>query len=224
MLIGIDFDNTIAEYDALFSALAQEAGLGPPAGVPSDGGPPESRPSGGAPPESRMALRRRLRGAGPAGETAWRDLQALAYGPRMGGARLFDGVLDFLRAAHEQGAVCAVISHKTRYALQDAERRHDLREAALAWMAAQGLFAAGLLSPDRVFFHEEQAEKIARIGALGCGHFIDDLEEVFNRPDFPPGVTRHLLAADGRTPHLDAAAGPVLTHPSWRSIRRAIFP
>lgn len=209
MLIGIDFDNTIAEYDALFALLAQEAGFGPP---------------DGAAPESRMALRRRLRGAGPAGETAWRDLQALAYGPRMGEARPFDGVLDFLAAARDRGVACAVVSHKTRYALQDVGRRHDLRAAAMAWMEGQGLFAPGLLRPDQVFFHEEQAEKVARIGALGCDHFIDDLEEVFNRPDFPAGVERHLLVADGRTPHLDPAAGAVRTHVSWRSIREAVLP
>lgn len=209
MLIGIDFDNTIAEYDGLFALLAREAGYGP---------------SDGVGPESRMALRRRLRGSGPAGETAWRDLQALAYGPRMAGARLFDGVRDFLDAARDRGVSCAVISHKTRYALQDAERRYDLRAAAMAWMEGQGLFAPGLLSPDRVFFHEEQADKVARIGSMGCDHFIDDLEEVFNRSDFPAGVERHLLATDGRAPHLDPAAGPVRTHGSWRSIREAVLP
>jgi hypothetical protein len=209
MIIGIDFDNTIADYDCLFAELAAEAGV--------------AAPDGTAKRESRMELRRRLRGSGEAGEIAWQELQASAYGPRMGGARVFDGVPAFLSRAHASGAKIYVISHKTRYALRDIEERCDMREASLSWMKEQGLFGGGALAPADVFFHDSREEKVARIAELGCTHFIDDLEEVFNQPEFPADVAGYLLAADGRTPHLKTAGCRVAVHHSWPSIHRDVF-
>jgi hypothetical protein len=73
-----------------------------------------------------------------------------------------------------------------------------LREAALAWMAEQGLFhpeAAGIRH-EHVFFADDRAQKLALIAAIGCTHFIDDLEEVFTDPAFPSGVTKILFSAE----------------------------
>jgi hypothetical protein len=209
--IGIDFDNTIADYDRLFSRLAWEANVGLVA------------PDGNVVDESRMALRRRLRGSGPTGETAWRDLQALAYGPRMDGAFVFEGVRAFLATARAAGAETYVVSHKTRYALQDSERCHDLRASAMAWLDAQGLIGDDGFDRERIFFHETREEKIARILELDCDHFIDDLEEVFNEPAFPAHTTGHLLVADGRQPHLRTHGCHVCVHPTWGAIHATIF-
>ena len=61
--------------------------------------------------------------------------------------------------------------------------RVNLRQAALGWMTAQGFFGtSGFAVPaENVFFESTRAEKLARIAALGCTHFIDDLEEVLDR-------------------------------------------
>jgi hypothetical protein len=90
-----------------------------------------------------------------------------------------------------------IVSHKTRFGHFDPARV-DLREAARGWMTAQGFFRAGRgLPADHVYFEDDREHKLARIAALGCSHFIDDLEEVFADPGFPAGVRRILLAETG---------------------------
>ncbi len=112
-----------------------------------------------------------------------------------------------------------VISHKTEYGHFDPHRV-NLREAALRWMDAAGLFDTPdtALSPEHVLFEATRSGKIARIAASGCRRFIDDLPEIFTDTAFPPDVERHLLAPD--TLH---AAGPFQQHASWYAIAHAIF-
>ena len=76
MRIGVDLDNTIICYDALFHALALERGWIAPA-----------RP---ARPVRKDAVRRAVRLL-PDGDEKWQALQAEAYGPRLASAALFPG-------------------------------------------------------------------------------------------------------------------------------------
>jgi hypothetical protein len=176
--IGVDFDNTLALYDDLFGRLAAERGL------PVDG--PKR--------EIRDAIR-----ALPGGEQQWRELQAAAYGPRIGEASPAAGAREFLAAALGMGAAVAVVSHKTRSAAADPDGP-DLREAALGWLRLHGFFAepVGLRCED-VHFEPTRAAKLQRIAALGCTHFVDDLEETFVEPAFPAGVVRILFSPPGAT-------------------------
>src|SRR5207244_522866 len=75
--IGLDLDNTLVCYDAVFSRLAVERGFIDP----------------GAP-VSKLAVRELLRGSGR--EDAWTELQGAAYGARMCEAEPFPGVLQLL--------------------------------------------------------------------------------------------------------------------------------
>lgn len=211
MLIGMDFDNTIAGYDRLFASLALEAGLF------------ETPPAGG-----KTVLRDALRSRGEEGEVAWQHLQALAYGPRMDGAVLLDGVAAFMATARRYGAGMVVVSHKTRYARRDPERRWDMQQASLAWMERHGFFGPdGLgLTPEQVFFADSRDEKVARIGELGCTHFIDDLEEVLEHPAFPVATRRYRLAPDAAPVPGDGTGTerPFHQFRSWHDIRSTIFP
>lgn len=173
--VGVDFDNTLANYDVVLHRLATERNL-----IPQ--GTPKSKKS------IRDLVRRLERG-----EEKWQRLQAEIYGPSIGLASLFPGALDCLRQWAERGVRVHVISHKTRLAGYDTTGT-DLRQAALGWMEAQGLFRAAVgLSPQRVHFHATRQAKIQCIADLGCQAFIDDLEETFVEPDFPPGVERILF-------------------------------
>jgi hypothetical protein len=204
MRIGIDFDNTIAGYDRLFARLAVEAGV--LAG--SQGG-------------GKRAVRDAVRQSAE-GDVAWQRLQAQAYGARMAEAELIDGVADFLHACRAQGIQTFVVSHKTRHAGYDP-LQIDLHQAALAWMEAQNFFSDGGfgLRRDHVFFEATRAAKIARIRALGLSHFIDDLEEVFAEPAFPPGVAAILFDPAG--PPGAAAALPALRLTHWHEIHQHVF-
>ncbi|HYD70487.1 hypothetical protein [Azospirillum sp.] len=201
MRIGIDFDNTIAGYDAVFALAAREAGLAPAEGTTTKR-------------QVRDAARRR-----PDGERVWMGLQGQVYGRLMPHAALIDGVAMFLRRARAAGATVFVVSHKTEHGHFDPARV-NLREAARAWMEARGFFRAdGFALPrDAVFFEATRADKIARIAALACDHFIDDLEEVLGDPAFPAATRRHLFAPDA-----DPPPGPFTVHRHWSAIAHAIL-
>jgi hypothetical protein len=65
-----------------------------------------------------------------------------------------------------------------------------------------------------VFLEDSKAGKFARIKALGCTHFVDDLPEFLSDPQFPAGVERLLFAPAGAQPR-----GPEVTPcASWAEI------
>jgi hypothetical protein len=199
MRIGIDFDNTLVDYNHVFLDAAKRRGL------------IDTAFNG-----SKRAVRDSIRSL-PDGELAWQRLQGYVYGAGIGGAAMFDCADFFLRSCREKGVDVFVISHKTRFGHHDP-MRVDLRHAALDWMAGRGFFCGnGFGIPvERVFFESSRAAKLERIGAVGCTHFIDDLEEVFGDPGFPAGVLPILFAASG-TLH----AGTVC--PSWQQIAEVLF-
>jgi hypothetical protein len=199
MRIGIDFDNTLIDYDGVFVASARRRGLIGPEG---DG--------------SKRAVRDAIRLL-PEGELTWQRLQGYVYGAGIGGAVPFVGAAEFLARCAAEGVGVFIVSHKTRYGHRDPARI-DLREAARQWMIAQGFLAPerGAIPADHVFFEDDRQKKLARIGALRCTHFIDDLEEVFADPGFPAGVRRILFAPTG-------AACCDVHCTDWLQISTAIF-
>ncbi len=177
MLIGIDFDNTVAGYDRLFTASAEELGL------------LESCAT------SKQGVRDALRAKGEAGEGQWQRLQALVYGQRMAEAELIKGVDVFLERCRAAHIPVRIVSHKTRHSPVD-ETGTDHCAVALRWMENKGFFTeSGLgLRPEQVYFEPTRQAKVARISTLGCSHFIDDLPEVFEEPGFPSDVKAILFA------------------------------
>jgi hypothetical protein len=195
LVLGVDFDNTLAGYDELLLALAAEEGWLDPGSLLHKR-------------EIRDALRRQ-----PGGEQRWQLLQARAYGRRIADAAPLPGAREALALARERGAEIHVVSHKTQYAAADPGGV-DLRDAARAWLDANGFFDEPVgLARDRVHFEPDRGSKLRRIGALGCTHFVDDLEETFLEDAFPPGVERLLLLPNG-----DTAARDVVVCRSWNEI------
>jgi hypothetical protein len=156
----------------------------------------------------------------PDGELAWQRLQGHVYGQGIGAAAMFAGVDLFLRRCRREGHTVFIVSHKTEFANYDPARV-NLREAALGWMEARGFFDPRKYAIARadVFFEDTRAEKLARIAALDCTHFIDDLIEVLADPGFPAGVGRVMFGA----PSDDAPHG-VTPCASWREIAAALLP
>ena len=77
MLLGLDFDNTLIRYDALFHQVALER-----AWIPADT------------PRDKVAVRDYLRSVGR--EDDWTLLQGIVYGTRILDAEPFEGMLDTL--------------------------------------------------------------------------------------------------------------------------------
>jgi hypothetical protein len=202
LLVGIDFDNTIAGYDHVFPVVAESEGVLPPGAATSKA-------------EVRSLLR-----AEAGGETKWMALQGRVYGAHMHRARLIDGVADFLARCRAAGVKVCIVSHKTETGHFDPDRV-NLRDAAMAWMVEQGFFTADGFGLERgdVYFSSTREAKVATIARLGCTHFVDDLEEVFLEPNFPKDVAAYLLAIN-RSP---VPQGPFRAMPDWKSIADAIF-
>jgi hypothetical protein len=201
MLIGVDFDNTIVSYDALFHRVALERGLIP-----------ESLPV------NKTTVRDHLRAAGR--EDAWTEMQGEVYGARMHEAEPFPGVIAFFRDCHERGVPVVIISHKTRHPFRGAQ--HDLHAAARGWLEAHGFFSASgaALPASAVHFELTKANKLARVRAAGCTHFIDDLPELLTDAAFPIGVERLLFDPAS----LHAAAPDLPTVRSWSVLHGRLLP
>jgi hypothetical protein len=167
MIIGVDLDNTIVCYDALFKTVALERGL-----APAD-----------LPPFKRR-VRDHLQESGM--HDLWTQLQGIVYGPRMNQAPPYEGALAFFAHCRRAAVPTYIISHRTPYA--QIGEKHDLYQAARAWLSAHGLF-----DPPFIFFEPTQDQKLARLVEVGCTHFIDDLPEFLNRRDFPATVERILF-------------------------------
>lgn len=195
MHIGIDFDNTIVSYDALFHKVAVEQGA-----VPADT------------PRNKNAVRDRLRHAGR--EPVWTEMQGYVYGARMDEAAAYDGVLEFMAWARDAGLRLSIVSHKTRYPFLGP--RYDLHAAARGWIEHH-LLAGGrtLIDPRRVHFELTKEEKLARVAAEGCDWFIDDLPEILQARDFPGTARPLLFDPDGHHPALAALNRMA----AWRDIR-----
>lgn len=166
MLIGVDFDNTIVSYDALFHRLAVEQDLIPP-----------------EVPVSKEQVRNHLRRSGR--EDAWTELQGYVYGARLCDAAAFPGAIEFFRNCREQDIPVCIISHKTRHPFRGPA--YDLHQAALGWLEQNGFFDPANIGLPRHAVHLETtlAGKLQRIADLPCTHFIDDLPELLGEPAFP---------------------------------------
>ncbi len=202
MLIGIDFDNTLARYDQAFTDAARAHGL-----------------IASLDDLSKLEVRARVRSL-EHGEEKWKALQGEVYGKRMGEAQLMPGADDFLLACKASRVRVVIVSHKTKFGHFDPDRV-NLRQAARSWMEAQEFFdpdGFGVTVSD-IFFEGTRAEKVDRIGSLGCSHFIDDLEEVLLAPGFPDNVDRILFDPDGRT----SDDRGLSRHSDWKSIEHALF-
>lgn len=202
MILGIDFDNTIAGYDELMHELGMESGF-----IDADV------------PKSKRIIRDEIRKL-PDGELLWRGLQVKAYGSRMLEASIFPGAKEFFLFSRHQGIPIFIISHKTEYP-NFGDEKVNLREQAMRWLEAQGFFDEAGIALDRscVYFESTRDEKIRRIRDLKVTHVIDDLEEVFHEPCFPSSVYRILFAPQSASSNTLG----LRSFPSWAAIQAHLF-
>ena len=202
MLIGVDFDNTIAGYDDLFVAIAFEEGLLKCDTV-----------------RTKRHVRDQIREQ-PNGEIKWMRLQSLIYGVHMNRANLIDGCGEFFEFCRNREIQIRIVSHKTEYGHFNTNGV-NLRTAALEWLEKKMFFGSDAygLSVSDVYFESTREEKIKRINSLECTHFVDDLEEVFTDLAFPLTTSGYLLAngAEGVVDDRYAVCD------SWLDIGVAIF-
>jgi len=203
MRIGIDFDNTIACYDGVFHAAALEREL-IPGNLPSD----------------KTSVRDHLRSLGR--DADFTLLQGYVYGSRMQLVNVFPGFVETLQALRAKGHDVFIVSHKTRTPF--AGPAYDLHAAAREFLGARAIVGDGdvQIPAQNVFFELTKEEKVARIAALGCDVFVDDLPEILAMDGYPAGLRAILFDPDD---HYADGAWRDRTferHRSWLQIGAAI--
>jgi len=195
MRIGVDFDNTIVRYEDAFHQAAVERGLIPPTLR-----------------ASKERIRDYLRQQGH--ELKWTELQGYVYGPGMAAAEPYPGVLDCLACWLHAGVAVFIISHKTRFPY--AGPAYDLHAATWRWLERHRFYEPGLGLPrENVFLESTRQEKLHRVAAAGCTHFIDDLPEFLGEPEFPDHVAPILFDPHG----VGHSAGRCKCLQTWADIK-----
>jgi hypothetical protein len=201
--IGIDLDNTIADYDEIFFDIAKKMEY-----VEAEGFLGKSDVKG-------LILR------SSEGDLKWQKLQGQVYGRWMHKAKLFPGFLTFLWISIARGKNVYIISHKSMYGHFDVDRI-PLRDRAYSWIK-NWLFDTNL--PDyfrlneNIFFEETRKQKVERINSIGCDVFIDDLNEVFLEPGFPAETQKILFNKVVPQPHIFEG----VKFNSWTEITKHLF-
>ena len=178
MRIGIDFDNTIVSYDALFHQVALEKQL-----ISSSF------------PKSKLAVRDYLRKNNK--EDLWTLMQGEVYGSRMSDAIAYPGFFKFAKRAQKCGHQIFIVSHKTKQPF--AGPKYDLHQAAKGWINKfMTLNDVAINEYTDAFFEVTKEDKISRIFTLNCDVFIDDLPEILAMQGFPDKTQKILFDADGK--------------------------
>jgi len=200
--IGVDFDNTIADYDLVFEEVAVEMGF-------LDGRNILSKT------EVKNAIISQNDG-----DINWQRLQGQIYGKYMHKASIYPGFIEFLLLAKIRGCKISIVSHKSEFGHFD-DNKISLRTEALKWIINNKLIDSGLykLKEKDIYFETTREEKIQRIIKLGCNLFIDDLEEVFNEKFFPVEVDKYLFDPLNKKKNTENFT----TINSWRSITKLIL-
>lgn len=166
MKIGIDFDNTIADYTGVFYSVALDLGW-----IPKKTG------------NSKAAVKDYFIQHDQ--ERKWTQLQGIVYGKEIHHARPYTYSLEALKKLKEQGHTLYLISHKTRYPI--IGDKVNFHNAATKWLSCNG-FINSTDAPfelKQLFFNETQKEKVIKIKELECDVFIDDLQKIFDHTEYP---------------------------------------
>jgi|SRR3989338_776763 len=197
MIIGIDLDNTIINYDRAFLAAAKTLKMADRAW-------------------NKKQLRNKVRQL-PEGEAKWQALQKEVYGFRYLEAEIMPGFQEFLSAAAYARVKIFVVSHKTKYLFGD--KAINLRNNMQKFLIQKGVLDEPLLKGNNIFFEDSRDRKISRIKQLKCDFFIDDLLEVLSDNNFPEQTKRILLSKDDPVDLF----GEIICLPDWYAVTNFIF-
>jgi len=178
MIIGFDLDNTIVCYDDVIGRMANLL-----LGIEISCGDPKSKV------KAYFAGRNDVEG--------WRKFQGELYGLQMDYAKPALQIVNVMRDLTARGHKMAIISHRSRF--PHAGPKYNLHDSASRWIGKNLMghkdleYALG----NRIVLCDTKESKVATIGSMGCGVFIDDLVEILNDKEFPVGTRKILYSPIG---------------------------
>jgi hypothetical protein len=198
-VIGVDFDNTIACYDEVFSKVSKLLNF------------LNSNDFSKSEIKSKLL---KIKG----GEKNWQVLQGKVYGKYMYQAKVFHGLYEFLLLAKLRGDQVYIVSHKSEFGHFD-EEKISLPNEAMKWLIKTKIIESEYspISRSEVFFCSTREKKIQKIIDLNCDIFIDDLEEVFLEKSFPVKIKKFLFNS------LISPDKVNIEKLSWRVIAKEIY-
>ena len=199
MIIGIDFDNTIINYENIFGELAIEKEL-----IPSYLA------------KDKNSVKDYLINKNC--EDQWTILQGEVYGGEILRASFYPGLIDALNFFYKNKHIIYVISHRTKYPYKG--KKTDLHAAAQKFLKKNKFFVndGGFVEKLNTYFETTIEKKIQRIIELNCDIFIDDLKKVLML--LPATIERvHFCPNASKRP----GSSPFKELRSWSKLQRLII-
>ncbi len=175
--IGIDFDNTIVNYDGLFSKVAKKLKLN------LDSYPVKKE-------SIKKEIFKKKNGL-----KIWQRLQGKVYGEFIANAKIFNGLKKFIIHSNLKNYKIFIISHKTHFGHYD-EKKISLRKSALDFLNSKKIVNSNItgIKKKNIFFFSTRRKKIIHIKKLKLNFFIDDLSEVLCDKNFPTKTNKILFS------------------------------
>lgn len=170
--IGIDFDNTIVNYDKVFRFLLKKFY------------------KINTLKKSKKEIRKII--IKDKGERAWMTLQGQAYGKYMYTSEISIGFKNFLHRAIINNSKIFIVSHKTDFGHYD-KAKINLRKKSYEWIEKNiNSNEKYKILKKNIFFLSTIDKKINKVKKLKLDFFIDDLEIILNNKDFPKSTKKIL--------------------------------
>ncbi len=163
--IGIDFDNTIVNYEDLFHQESIRRKLFKKSQKKKN---------------SKNNLKNKLISNNR--EEEWTSIQGIVYGKKMLKAKPYTGSVKFInKYSNKKNFKIFIVSHKTLYPI--IGEKINLHKISKNWIIKKKIFKNKKISwiNKHVFFLQTKKEKIKKIIDLKCDYFIDDLNEILKK-------------------------------------------
>ncbi|CAE19696.1 conserved hypothetical protein [Prochlorococcus marinus subsp. pastoris str. CCMP1986] len=157
--LGLDFDNTLIDYDEVFYKLALEKNLIPQS-INKD----------------KKSVRKFFIDNNI--EDEFIKLQGEVYGLKVLEAKQSFGMFEALKSLKNDNFELIIVSHKTKYPYSG--KKYDLHKAASNWLEVNKFYDEDGLAMKRenVYFEVTKEDKISRIEELDISFYIDDLQSI----------------------------------------------
>ena len=169
MIVGIDLDNTIINYNNSFKILAKKNKI----------------INKSSKQFNKSQIKEKLT---KIDENLWTKLQGEIYGKYINYAKIFPGFVKFINFLNKNNINFKIISHKTKYPY--IGQKYNLHTSAINYLKSN--LSTNLKLGKNLFFESTLKKKIIRIKKENCDIFIDDLEKVFLDKSFPTSTIKIL--------------------------------
>ncbi|MDC0215854.1 hypothetical protein OAJ75_02025 [Candidatus Pelagibacter sp.] len=162
MILGVDFDNTLINYDKVFSEIAKKNNL-------------INKTL-----KSKELVKKKV--IFKHGEDEWTRLQGQVYGKEILKAHRNKFIKESLDKINKIAKIY-LISHKTKFPI--IGKKINMHNSALVWLKKNNLYGKNkVFNKENIFFERTLQDKVNKIKLLKCDIYIDDLTSVLDRLDF----------------------------------------